>query len=292
MNISEIQRRLRECLPGASPAVRRAVEWLTLHTPEIAWTGVDVVARESGVSPATIIRAVHAVGFDGYLELQKLVRAQSPTSDLAWRLFQGDQSEDQDLVGAVIAQEVQNLHQLGPLLRPQLDPLVTWLLARPRMVVTASLMTTDLAEHVALHLRLLLGRVEFVDASSSQAWLQLRDLEATDGVIGLSYPRYSRPTTRFLTGCQQHTPHILWMTDLSGPDLPQAELTIRLPSVSLSHYSSTVSLMALVHILARELAERDPARVRANLDAADGLWHDLSRMSRDTKDSGRGTQDD
>lgn len=292
MNISEIQGAFRDSLPGASPAVQRAIEWLMQHTPEVAWKSVDAVARESDVSPATIIRAVQVAGFEGYLELQKLVRAQSPTSALAWRLFQDDHPKDQDMVGAVIAQEIQNLHQLEPMVRSQLDPLVSWLLQRPRMIVTASLMTTGLAEHLALHLRLLLRRVDFVDASSSQAWLQLRDLDSSDGVIGVSFPRYSRPTAQFLAGCLRHTPHVAWITDLSGPELPGAELTIRLPSMSLSHYSSTVSLMALLNILARELAEREPGRIRANLDAADGLWRDLSRVIQSTDNNGGGIQHD
>lgn len=275
MKISEIQQKFREHLPSASPAVHRAMVWIMEHAPELAWSSIESLSHQAAVSPATIVRAVQTAGFTGYVELQKLVRDQSPPSSVAWRLFQ-DRPQEADIVASVVAQELGNLQQLGSLLRPQVPLLRTWLAERPRMLVTASLMTTGLGEHLAMHLRLLLGHVDFVDASSSEAWLELRDLEPNDGVIGLSYPRYSRATTQFLRECRQQTQHLLWITDMGGPELNGAELTIRLPSSSVSHYSSTVGLMAMLHILARELAEEVPDRVRNNLVAADKLWQKLN----------------
>lgn len=181
-----------------------------------------------------------------------------------------------DSVGLVVAQGTANLQQLGPLLRPRIDAWVDWLMDRRRVIVTATLMTSSLAEHFAHNLRYLLGGVDFVDASSSQAWMHLRDLNANDGVVGISYPRYAKRTAAFMGQCRVRTAHLAWITDLGGPNLVGAEEVLRLPAASQSHYSSTVALIALIDILAHEIAERDPERIRQNLEEADQIWQTLN----------------
>jgi DNA-binding MurR/RpiR family transcriptional regulator len=277
MTIAEIQDRLHAAIPTAAPAVRKALIWLVQHTPEVAWKQAESIAREARVSPASVVRAVQSAGFQGYLDLQSQIRDQGPAVPVAWQLFQKPREvQPIDSIGLVLSQEIANLEQLSPLLRPQLAPLIDWLLMRRHIVVTASLMTAGLAEHLALNFRYLLGGVEFVDAASSQAWMHLRDLRSDDGVIGLSYPRYAARTSAFLARSLRQTPHNIWITDLGGPAVPTAEMIIRLPSASQSHYSSTVTLMAFIHIVAHELAEREPERVRQNLEDADRIWQDLN----------------
>ncbi len=276
MRIVDIQQDFERVIPEAAPAVQRALVWLAQHTPEVAWKRVESIAREAGVSPASVVRAVQRAGFQGFSDLQARVRDLDPVVPSAWlALRQASVDEPEDSVAMVLSQEKANLEQLGPILRTQVVAIAEWLLTRKHIVVAASLMTASLAEHLALNLRYLLGGVEFVDAVSSQAWMHLRDLGPEDGVIGLSYPRYSKRTAAFLSQCAARTDHILWITDLGGPRVP-AELELRLPSASQSHYSSTVALMALIHVMGHELAERAPERIRKNLEAADKIWRTLN----------------
>lgn len=279
MKIIEIREKLQGALPKAPPRVQTALVWLEQHIPEVAWNGIEGVSQEAEVSPATMVRAVQSAGFAGYVELQRQVRDLGPSPSLAWRLFREHESDGPgDIITSVVRQETSNLEQLGQILRPQLPALLTWLLQRRRIVVAASLMTAALADHLALHLRLLLGAVDYVDASSSEAWLRIRDLNAEDGVIGVSYPRYSEATAAFLARAHCRTPHIVFLTDLAGASPKNVTMTVRLPSASESHYSSTVALMSLIQILAHELASREPERIRQNIDQADVIWRELNGL--------------
>lgn len=267
-----IQEQLEQAIPKASPTLRRALAWLSLHTPEIAWTGLEGVASSAGVSPATVVRAVQFAGYEGYVALQRKVREYGPSSELAWQLFEEQGQADSDIVGQVVADEASNLQRLVPLLRAHLDTLWPWLLERRHLLVVASLMTAGLAEHMAAHLRLLLGNADFLDASSSMAWLRVRDIEPNDGVVALSYPRYAQATRLFLTRARERTRHVLLITDMAGPDHPAASITLRLPTASTTHYSSTVSLMVLMQVIARGLAHHAPDRVLGNVSRADAIW--------------------
>ncbi len=281
-----IQGILQSRISEMSPSQAKAADWLSRNTPEIAWNGIEDIAKQIDVSPATIVRTIKQCGFDGYSDLQKKIREQLPDSSLVWKLFQENPQESTlTPIGAVVAEEKANLDQLESLLTPVIDGLINTLLHARQILVVASLMTAPIAEYFSLHLRLLIGQVDYVDASSSQAWLRFRDLTSEDCVLGLSYPRYSRATRTFLTQATQRTSKVILMTDVSGPAIPEVKLIVRLPSMSHYHYSSNVSLMALTQILARSLSHQDPERIMNNLNVADEVWSQLSVISKAKKDS-------
>jgi DNA-binding MurR/RpiR family transcriptional regulator len=280
-SFTSIQIILQDQMSTMSPTLAKAADWLSRHTPEVAWKGIEEIARDAEVSPATILRAIKQCGFDGYSDLQRKIREQLPDSSLVWKLFHDDPAESElTQIGAVVANEKSNLDQLETLVSPIINELVDTLLASRRTFVVASLMTAPLAEYLALHLRLLLQHVEYVDAASSHAWLMYRELDDSDCVIGLSYPRYSEATRHFLTKTLERTPHVILMTDQLGPVLNGVQLTVRLPSVSHFHYSSNVSLMALTQVLARGLRDRDPERIMSNLSVADEIWTQLNVITK------------
>jgi DNA-binding MurR/RpiR family transcriptional regulator len=276
MNIEDIQKKLQNSLPNLAPTMATGMEWLLQHLPEVAWTGVEEAAEAARVSPATLVRALKQAGFSGWSDLQNLIRKQLPTT-LAWRLFDHlADLEDNNFIGSIIADEKANLDQLEQCVTPQLNDLLSMLLNSRHILITASLMTTALAQHFAIHLRLLLGNVDFVDAASSLAWIRLRDLDARDMVVGLTYPRYSEATRQFLTKARERTPLVALITDLPGPPLDKMALTLRLPAISRGHYSSTVSLMAFIQVIGQNMTLRDPSRILGNLNAVDAIWQQLN----------------
>lgn len=284
-NFNSIQNVLQSNISKMSPSLAKAANWLSRNAPEVAWNGIEDIAKQIEVSPATIIRAIRQCGFDGYSDLQRKIREQLPDSSLVWKLYQNNPTESTlTPIGAVIANEKSNLDQLEMLLAPVIDEFISTLLSARRILVVASLMTAPIAEYLSLHLRLLLGHVDFVDASSSQAWLRFRELGSEDCVLGLSYPRYSVATRKFLTKTLERTEHVILMTDQGGALLQGIQLAVRLPSVSHYHYSSNVSLMALTQILARSLSHQDPERIMNNVNEADEIWSQLNVVSKSKRD--------
>ncbi len=276
MNIRVLQEQLRLVIPSSSPSIRKALEWLVEHLPEIAWNGIGTVSKLADVSPSTMVRAIQQTGFAGYNALQHKVRAIVPESSLAWKLFQERTIGTQNLVSDVIAREISHLELMEASIAPVLDSLITRLLEAPNILIVAGLLTTAIAEHLALHLRLLLGSVHFAEASSSEAWLRLRDIREGDVVLGVSYPRYAEATQWLLEKARRRTPHVLLITDANGPELTAVSMTVRLPMVSHYHVDSSTALMVLIPILARSMAERDPDRILRNLHGADEIWRELT----------------
>lgn len=272
-NLSALKRSLEAKVSNMSPSEARAARWLVGHIGEVAWSRIEDVSTRSGVSSATIVRAVKSSGFLGYVELQRLVRGFLPQGTLATQLAQESHSRRAlTPIGAVVAEEKANLDRLEDALSPVIDKFIELLINSDRILVVASMMTAPLAEFLALHLNLLLGNVDYVDTSNGNGWLRLRDLSLKSSVIGLSYPRYGESTRSFLIKAQEKTKNIVLITDQSGALVEKFLLEIRLPSFSNSDYASTVVLMAMRQIIARYLGVAAPERILSNLDAADKLW--------------------
>lgn len=262
------------------PSTFKAADWLARNTAAVAWNRVEDIAKQIGVSPATVVRAVKLSGYDGYAQLQKVVREQLPRSS-AWQTSEdATHAGEPQPVKAIVASVKHDVDRLEAAVTPVLGTLVDVLVRARRTVVAASLMSVPLAEYMALHLRLLLGHVDHVDASSSRAGLDYRDLGSDDAVIGVSFPRYAKSTRDFLTRALKRTGNVVLITDEDGPTLRDVHCVVRIPARKMYRYSSSIGYMTLIQILAASVAERSPKRVLENLDAADAIWKDLDVLQR------------
>ena len=265
----------------ARPAqVARVAVWLAAHLPEVAWNTVGDVAASAGASPATVVRALQRAGYSGFSELQARVRACLPPSELVWKLARGDgASGGNTTLGRIIEQEKANLDQLEAAVGREASALAELLAEAERTWVTAALTSVPVGQHLALHLDLILGNVAFMEAASVRSLMAIPALRPTDLVIGLSFPRYAQATIDDLSEAAKIARTVV-VTDRKGPTLPGAMLTLKLPTVSEVHFSSSVTLVTLTMALARLLHEREAVRVEENLARIDRSWAERGILRR------------
>ncbi len=276
-SLSEIQNAFYTQLGDLPPSVAKTAEWLANNVIEVAWQGIEDVARRIGVSPATVMRTIKHFGFHGYSELQRFIRERIPASALATRMFRdhpNGSSPNLSPIGAVIQEEKANLDRLEPAIAPILHDLTDRILSAKRIFVAGGLLTAPAAQYLALHLQLLLDDASFVDSSSARARLVLARLKPTDCVIGISYPRYLASTYAFVRRALDVTDNVVFITDQDGPPISAVPLFVRIPSASCHHFSSPTSLMAFIHVLTKALSRKSPSRVFANLALVDEALND------------------
>ncbi len=249
--------------------VARVAVWVAAHLPEVAWNTVGDVAASSGASPATVVRALQRAGYSGFSELQARVRTCLPPSELVWKLARGDgAASGNTTLGRIVEQEKANLDQLEAAVGYEASALAELLAGAERTWVIAALTTVPISQHLALHLDLILGNVAFMEAGSVRSLTAIPSLRPTDLVIGLSFPRYAQTTIDDLAEAAKVARTVV-VTDRKGPALPGVVLTLKLPTVSGVHFSSSVALVTLTMALARLLHEREAPRVEANLARVD-----------------------
>ena len=107
--------RIREAMPTLFPAERKVASFLLQSGEDVLHLSIAALARQAGVSPATVVRFCQSLGFDGYREL-KISLAQDLALGSAQKIH-GDLHENDD-AGTVLRKVFQgNIRTLQDTLR-------------------------------------------------------------------------------------------------------------------------------------------------------------------------------
>ncbi len=270
-----LERLLRGKAPGLSPSLAHTALWLAEHLPEVAWRTVDEIAAAARVSPASVVRCLQQVGFDGYNGFRRTVQQGLPASELVWELTRDHApvTAQASVVGRVIQQEVENLGRLEQLAGQDMQDLARDLAASRTSVFLGSITSAPFAAHAATELNILLGKVRHFDPATGEAWLFVRDAQPDDVVVGICFPRYAEATLKLLRAVKNKVRGVWLLTDEIGPrDSEDIGRLVRLPVTSHGSFGSKASLVALVEILTELLADLAPDPVLGNVDEADEIW--------------------
>lgn len=274
-----LEKRLRDAAPNLTPTLAHTAVWLANHLPDVAWRTVDEIAAAANVSPASVVRCLQQAGYKGYNAFRQHVRQGLPSSQLVWELTREHVEISSSVLTQVVQQEQGNLARLEASIEPVLTQVVEDITRSRTVVFTGSITSSPLAAFAAVELNILLGKVRFVDAASSDAWLYVRDASPEDVVVGISFPRYAHSTLELLRKLEQKVYRVWLVTDEIGPRSFQERHLIRLPIASYGVFQSKASVILLIQILAGLLTERAPDSVLHKAHAAEEAWREAGLVT-------------
>lgn len=277
---AQLEEEVRAKASGLTPTLARTAAWLADHLPDVAWRTVDEVAQAAGVSAASVVRCLQELGYDGYSAFRRAVRQGLPASELVWELTRETRNSAATAMSEVIQHEQEGLSRLEELISTSIGDFIDDLLAARTVIFTGSITSGPLAAYAGAQLNLLLGKVRYLDAASSDAWLYTRDAVREDVVVGVTFPRYSQATLRLLDRLAPKVRRVWLLTDRMGPSgFDDRGRVVHLPVDAHGRFGSSASFIVLVQILARLLTDRAPDIVLGKVDDADAAWLDEGLLS-------------
>jgi DNA-binding MurR/RpiR family transcriptional regulator len=196
---ASVAERLRRAAPGFAPAERRVVRALLTEYPLTGLEPLAVVAERAGTSGPTVLRVVGKLGFGGYPDFQRALRAElavrrsAPLDVMPREPATGLVGTVREAIRTGVAADLDRLAA-----EPDADAAAA-LLADPRHAVWAlgGRFSGVLAEYLALHLQVLRGRVHRVTGDPGSRHTALLDVARRDVVVVFDYRRYQRDTVEF-----------------------------------------------------------------------------------------------
>lgn len=273
-DLPELQLHCRENALHLSPTLRRVVIWIADNLPSVGWSSIDYIARELGVSSASVVRSVQKMGYAGYNQFQQEIRQLLPPSNLVWRLAMTDGMVPNGS-SQIIDNEMTNLENMRQISDKSLNELVDAMTSSTKIIVTANLMTAALAEYMAQHWDLVLGNIEFTDSNSVHCTSLLSSLDGQDLLIAVAFPRYSRSTINAIHMARERGIPVIVITDATGPASLDVTHVIKLPITSPLYFPSATSLVVLTQLIAQRILRRNPVEVRERLSQLDQRWNAL-----------------
>jgi DNA-binding MurR/RpiR family transcriptional regulator len=264
--VNGMQRLLHENLSVMSPSQQRIARYALDHPDEVAFLSAQRLASRVQVSQSTVVRFPSVIGLDGYPTFQRaLQRELRDKLSPAERLGASIQDEEGNLFQRVFAAEAANLQETRNLVTDaDLDRASELLVRAPRLWIMGVRGSYPPAHMAAMLLHQVRPNVIQLEPSAGLLPDLLLDVDPSDALVAITYPRYHADITAAARLAKQAGASVLAITDsYSAPVAEHSDLLLRTACAGPSFTTSYVGAVAVVHALAAAAASRiDDAAVR------------------------------
>jgi DNA-binding MurR/RpiR family transcriptional regulator len=273
--------RIRAAAGTLTPAERKVADAMVADPQLVAFGTVAEVARRASVSGASVVRLATRLGFEGYVELQEVVRG-----ELADRLRPAveriREASPGDVLGRALDTSLDAVRDtLGGVDRDAFDDAVA-LLADPgrRVAVIAGDAGAGIAAHAADELAMLRPGVAVIGGTRPAVGRSIARLEPGDVVLALDLRRYDRWVLDAVDLAVDEGAELIALTD--GPLSPLARRARSLVVVQgegIGPFDNYVGALAALAALVAGVADQLRDAAAADLDRVERAWRALDALS-------------
>lgn len=262
---TDLLRRLTDGARAFSANQRSLAKYVQTHYQTVAFSTVSDLAKQSGVSQATIVRFAKALGFKGYPGFQKEVRRLVRADLKGTERFKLSPAAASPL-DLVLAKEMENLGAL----RDAFDAhafraALKSLRSASEVLIVGARATAPLATHMAFGLAKLGMRAARALAVTSDTYDQTNRLDRRACVVVIGFPRYLRELVELLDFAKSAKLVTLAITDSAFSPL-RGDVSLYAPAESASFMAFHSAPLVLINALLHELSFADRGATVAALD--------------------------
>jgi DNA-binding MurR/RpiR family transcriptional regulator len=249
-----------------TPVQRRIARCLLQHAADADGLSSAQVGELAAVSQPSVVRFATALGYQGYPELRRAIRAATRTA------VTGPADTDQrNAYQDAVAAEAKNLRSLEACLSDPGELLRAGTLAsRSRPLVVLGLRASaPLASYFAYFAAKVLPEVRIVDQAGTRL-LDLLDQGRTAGasaMVAFDLPRWPRETTQALAAARALGYCVVTITDsMSSPAAEHSHVTLAAPVGTSLFYDSHAAPMVLTMALVQAICDSQPHSAQRRME--------------------------
>jgi DNA-binding MurR/RpiR family transcriptional regulator len=284
--MSSVPSLIHERLEDLTLSETRVARAILGSYPMLALRSSAVIAKESGTSPATVVRFAVKLGFGGLPDLHHAVRTElDKASASPFALFEaprtGSKMTATESVMSLIGDALQRLtHE-------QVSTAATLMLGARRVWVLGGRFSFGLAHNLYAHLNLLRARVRLLAAWPAPVPDQVAHLGRDELVVVFDFRRYD-PTAEFVAShFSANRCKVILVTDpYLSPAAQHADLTVIVPIEGHGLVDTYAPGQAVVDVIVSALIAEDESlltrqtvEVERVRERSDRILHDRARRS-------------
>ena len=252
-------------------------DYVMNNLDKAAYMTINVLSANTQTSVATVLRLTYLLGYSGYPDFRNALKDQikSQLTTIQRINMPGLSQYSIESIREVLTRDIQNIKST----RDEIDEktftaVVNKLIAAKRIYVIGSRTTSVLAEYLGYYLNLLLeGKVHIVQDSIRDPIEQLMVIGQEDVALGMTFPRYSAKTIRYLKYCKKRETTIIGITDVSSsPIYPICDHVLYAKSNIISFVDTLVAPLSLINALIIGVGLKNQAATRRVFENLENLW--------------------
>ena len=273
--------RVHERRASLSPLHRRIADFFLTRPDEAVYATTTGIARELGVSEASVVRCCRMLGFEGFRDFQAAFRrvSRAPLSRVSRvELAAGKRRPIASLIDEVISNDIENLRATQSQVDHALIVQVAETLWAARAIhVIGARSAHSLAVFLHFALRLLGRRSHLLVPGIGDVPEQILDVGRGDVVLGITFERYARTTVELFEACVARGATGVAITDKpTSPLTDHAKVILMCRTDYLTFIDSYVAPFSLANAILSVLAVRRRRAATASLARMEEAWEMMS----------------
>ena len=258
MNIIE---QLRQVHASLSPRMQRLATYIVDHHKEAAFLNAGALAREAGVSEATVTRLAYELDLKGYPGLRQALQSHAK-GFMALPKYEGNGGDY--LLGKVASMEKSIIDEMLTTIPAKLfNQVVDKLYAARKITVIGTQYNVMSASYGAYFLNCIRPSVRLMTDIDIAAFNGLEETSGKDVVLAICTARYPRDTLKILPSFKERQATIIAVTDSQlAPVVPLADISLVVPMKFLSYVDPLGGVMVLLHSLVNGVYLKNAPKAR------------------------------
>ncbi|NLO40621.1 MAG: MurR/RpiR family transcriptional regulator, partial [Ruminiclostridium sp.] len=247
------------------------------HYEKAAFMTAAQLGEEVGVSESTVVRFPIELGYDGYPKLQKELKEliKSKLTSVQRLEVSSNRIDKDNVVKSVLQSDLNKIKMtMEEINTEQFNMIVEEILKANHIYLLGVRSSAPLASFMGFYFNLIFENVRQVRTTSvSEMFEQIINCREGDVVLGISFPRYSRRTTRAMQFARNQGATVIAVTDNADSPLAKtANHSIFARSDMNSFVDSLVAPLSIINAIIVAIGLKRKQQIQKNLEKLEHIW--------------------
>jgi len=277
---------MKEKYPTFSKGHKAIASYIINHYDKAAFMTAAQLGKEVGVSESTVVRFPLELGFDGYPELQKKLKEliKSKLTSVQRLEVSSSRIDRENVLKSVLHSDMNKIKMtLEEIDEENFNIIVEEILNAKHIYILGVRSSASLASFLGFYFNLIFENVRLVHTTSvSEMFEQVLNAREGDVVIGISFPRYSRRTTKAMQFVRRQGATAIAITDNPNSPLAKcANYSIFARSDMNSFVDSLVAPLSIINALIVAIGLRKKQQIQDTFEKLERIWDEYQVYEKD-----------
>ena len=273
-NTQDMIQRLNLSGSRLSKSHRRIAEYILQHYDKAVFMTAAKLGEMVNVSESTVVRFAVALGYEGYPELQQALQELVRHRLTATQRFEmSSDISQEEVLSTVLKADMQNIRStIDGIDNAAFLRAVQVISGARRIYILGLRSAAPLAQFAGYYLHYIFDDVRVV-AGSTDVFEAISRIEASDVLLGISFPRYSSRTIEAMSFARSRHAQVIGLTD--GPMSPLhevADICLSMRTDMASFVDSMAAPMSVINALIVALGIQNREALNARFKQLEEVW--------------------
>ena len=274
-NTQDMIQRLNLSGSRLSKSHRRIAEYILQHYDKAVFMTAAKLGEMVNVSESTVVRFAVALGYEGYPELQQALQELVRHRLTATQRFEmSSDISQEEVLSTVLKADMQNIRStIDGIDNAAFLRAVQVISGARRIYILGLRSAAPLAQFAGYYLHYIFDDVRVVAAGSTDVFEAISRIEASDVLLGISFPRYSSCTIEAMSFARSRHAQVIGLTD--GPMSPLhevADICLSMRTDMASFVDSMAAPMSVINALIVALGIQNREALNARFKQLEEVW--------------------